>query len=244
MLQGKNMGHLEIPLCDIKLAIDNFADAYQIGNWEAKIADFGLSRFYPETHEANTIYTDNIAGTYIYLDPEYQNTGKLKKEVDIYSFGVVLFEIMSGKTANDPVYIKENIRGLAPVARRRFKEGTINKLVDPKIMEEVDEFNSDDHIGGGGFGMVSKTLTHANGSSSFARRLDKSQDASNGSLDNHLRHESFTWMKRLKICIDIASGLAFLHGGALTKEMVIHRDIKSANILINDDWKAKILDSI
>ncbi|GKC64638.1 kinase-like domain, phloem protein 2-like protein [Tanacetum coccineum] len=322
-------------------------------NWEAKIADFGLSRFYPEGHEANTLYTDNIAGTYIYLDPEYQNTGKLKKEVDIYSFGVVLFEIMSGKTANDPVYIAENIRGLAPVARRRFEEGTINKMVDPKIMEEVDEFKSTlnkgpnqdslitfiriayqclsetqnerptaeivlkelekalsfqenhkdnlqisfediknatressrrNHIGGGGFGKVYKgQLTHANGSSSIAaKRLDKTQGqgehellmeleilfeykheniiglvgycnekhekiivyehASNGSLDNHLRHESFTWMKRLKICIDIASGLAFLHGGALTKEMVIHRDIKSANILINDDWKAKISD--
>ncbi|GKG38211.1 kinase-like domain, phloem protein 2-like protein, partial [Tanacetum coccineum] len=64
-------------------------------NWEAKIADFGLYRFYPETHEAITLYTDNVAGTYVYLDPEYQNTGKLKKEVDIYSFGVVLFEIMS-----------------------------------------------------------------------------------------------------------------------------------------------------
>ncbi|KAJ0735729.1 putative protein kinase RLK-Pelle-LRR-I-1 family [Helianthus annuus] len=61
--------------------------------------------------------------------------------------------------------------------------------------------------------------------------------ASNGSLDMHLRDASITRMKRLKIGIDIATGLDFLHGGG---DPVIHRDLKSANILLNDDWKAKI----
>ncbi|KAJ0735757.1 putative protein kinase RLK-Pelle-LRR-I-1 family [Helianthus annuus] len=63
--------------------------------------------------------------------------------------------------------------------------------------------------------------------------------ASNGSLDRHLRDASITWTKRLKIGIDIATGLDFLHGGGYP---VIHRDVKSANILLNDDWKAKITD--
>ncbi|KAJ0733894.1 putative protein kinase RLK-Pelle-CrRLK1L-1 family [Helianthus annuus] len=68
------------------------------------------------------------------------------------------------------------------------------------------------------------------------------EHASNRSLDRCLDNKSLTWTKRLKICIDVARGLAFLHGGAPTKEMVIHRDIKSANILLNADWKAKISD--
>ncbi|XP_076945197.1 uncharacterized protein LOC143616169 [Bidens hawaiensis] len=68
------------------------------------------------------------------------------------------------------------------------------------------------------------------------------EHASNRSLDRYLNDASLTWTKRLKICIDIARGLAFLHGGAPTKEIVIHRDIKSANILLNVDWKAKISD--
>lgn len=66
--------------------------------------------------------------------------------------------------------------------------------------------------------------------------------ASRGSLDKHLSNNGLTWRKRLEICIDIASGLDFLHGGAVTQEVVIHRDIKSYNILLNDDWKAKIAD--
>lgn len=68
------------------------------------------------------------------------------------------------------------------------------------------------------------------------------EHSSKGSLDRHLNDVSLTWTKRLQICIDVASGLDFLHCGVVTDERVIHRDIKSANILLNDDWKAKISD--
>ncbi|MFS8008570.1 putative protein kinase RLK-Pelle-CrRLK1L-1 family [Helianthus anomalus] len=51
---------------------------------------------------------------------------------------------------------------------------------------------------------------------------------------------NLTWRKRLEICIDVASGLEFLHQHVVTRKKVIHRDIKSASILLNDDWKAKI----
>ncbi|PWA89216.1 protein kinase-like domain, Phloem protein 2-like protein [Artemisia annua] len=66
--------------------------------------------------------------------------------------------------------------------------------------------------------------------------------ASNISLDMHLKDASLTWTKRLKIAIDVAVGLDFLHGGVVTQDMVIHRDIKSSNILLTADWKAKITD--
>ncbi|KAI3738098.1 hypothetical protein L2E82_28116 [Cichorium intybus] len=66
--------------------------------------------------------------------------------------------------------------------------------------------------------------------------------SSRGSLNKHLHYKDLTWMKRLAICIDIASGLAFLHEGGSRQETVIHRDIKGSNILLSDDWKAKISD--
>ncbi|XP_071712449.1 probable serine/threonine-protein kinase PBL28 [Rutidosis leptorrhynchoides] len=66
--------------------------------------------------------------------------------------------------------------------------------------------------------------------------------ASNGSLYGHLSNESLTWRNRLNICIDVVTGMDFLHGGIRGKEVVIHRDIKSDNILLFDDWKAKIGD--
>ncbi|PWA72218.1 protein kinase-like domain, Phloem protein 2-like protein [Artemisia annua] len=67
--------------------------------------------------------------------------------------------------------------------------------------------------------------------------------ACRGSLDSWLEDDALTWRKRLEICIDIANGLAFLHGTSETKqEVVIHRDIKSANVLLHGDWQAKIAD--
>ncbi|MFS8026605.1 putative protein kinase RLK-Pelle-LRR-I-1 family [Helianthus anomalus] len=66
------------------------------------------------------------------------------------------------------------------------------------------------------------------------------EHAVNGSLEDHVNNTSLTWGKRLKICIDIACGLDFLHGGSITGDVVIHRDIKSRNILLDDDMNAKI----
>ncbi|KAL4582456.1 hypothetical protein LXL04_007006 [Taraxacum kok-saghyz] len=66
--------------------------------------------------------------------------------------------------------------------------------------------------------------------------------APKGSLARHLANKDLTWRMRLEICIDIARGLEFLHGGGVTQEAMMHRDIKSSNILLGDDWKAKISD--
>ncbi|PWA92335.1 serine-threonine/tyrosine-protein kinase catalytic domain-containing protein [Artemisia annua] len=111
-------------------------------NWVAKIADFGLSKFNRVNEEGKTFYTGTIAGTPEYTCPEYKRTGRLKRQIDIYSLGVVLFEILSGKLAYDRIFDEGNETGIAHVARRRFKDGTINDMVDQKIMEEVDELTS------------------------------------------------------------------------------------------------------
>ncbi|GKD63500.1 kinase RLK-Pelle-LRR-I-1 family protein, partial [Tanacetum coccineum] len=67
--------------------------------------------------------------------------------------------------------------------------------------------------------------------------------ASQGCLATWLTSEKLTWRKRLEICVDIAKGLDFLHGtNDVKQEVVIHRDIKSSNILLHDDWKASIAD--
>ncbi|KAM0038401.1 putative protein kinase RLK-Pelle-CR4L family [Helianthus debilis subsp. tardiflorus] len=108
-------------------------------NMKAMVADFGLSVFHPRRQQASTVYTKNIAGTEVYMDPEYLTTFKYKRESDIYSFGVVLFEVLSGRVAYDSFYLGENIKGLAPIARRRFSEGTLKELIDPKMEEEDDD---------------------------------------------------------------------------------------------------------
>ncbi|KAM0005569.1 putative protein kinase RLK-Pelle-LRR-I-1 family [Helianthus debilis subsp. tardiflorus] len=108
-------------------------------NLKAKVADFGLSKFQPMNQHASTIHTQIVVGTEVYLDPEYSSEFKYKRESDVYSFGVVLFEVMSGRLAYDPIYLRENRMGLAPIARRRFNEGTIKELLDSNMTYEDDD---------------------------------------------------------------------------------------------------------
>ncbi|KAL4564521.1 hypothetical protein LXL04_028585 [Taraxacum kok-saghyz] len=66
----------------------------------------------------------------------------------------------------------------------------------------------------------------------------------NGTLEDQL-HKLVTplsWIQRLKICIGAARGLDYLHTGTGIEFGIIHRDIKSSNILLHESWAAKISD--
>ncbi|KAJ9542524.1 hypothetical protein OSB04_029030 [Centaurea solstitialis] len=66
--------------------------------------------------------------------------------------------------------------------------------------------------------------------------------ASCGSLDRHLSSTTLSWTQRLKICLEAARGLSYLHDPKETQERVLHRDIKSSNILLDENWNAKLSD--
>ncbi|XP_047321661.1 receptor-like protein kinase FERONIA [Impatiens glandulifera] len=74
------------------------------------------------------------------------------------------------------------------------------------------------------------------------------ENMTRGSLADHLyksyndgkgRLEPLPWNRRLKLCIDAARGLSFLHE---SEPAIIHRDVKSTNILLDENWVAKISD--
>ncbi|KAF5783301.1 putative protein kinase RLK-Pelle-LRR-I-1 family [Helianthus annuus] len=340
---------------DQKTIINRDINCASIGldeNFGAKIIDFWWSIFLPPNQEDDTLYVDWI-GRKFNIDPEYKKTGKLKRESDVYGFGVFLFEILCGRLASHLIYLKEGDIGLAHVARRSFSTGSLEEMIDPIIKEEIGEnkfvlnrgpnkdslhtfitiahqcvaetqdqrptmkvvvnklekalffqnnnkdnpkmsledikrvtqnFHGDNFIGGGGFGKVFKgNLQDGEGIKTIvAKRLDtrfgqgeqqffselqilldyKHENViglvgycdendekvliyeylSRGSLDRYLNDTSLTWVKRLNICIDVARALDFLHGGVGKQAKVIHRDIKTENILLNNDWKAKLAD--
>nr|XP_043629433.1 exocyst complex component EXO70A1-like isoform X2 [Erigeron canadensis] len=70
--------------------------------------------------------------------------------------------------------------------------------------------------------------------------------AERGSLEKYLTKGKstvqLTWLQRINICIDAARGLDYLHNHVAQDQRIIHRDIKSANILLSHDWKAMIAD--
>ncbi|KAM0063591.1 putative protein kinase RLK-Pelle-LRR-I-1 family [Helianthus debilis subsp. tardiflorus] len=123
---------------DHKRIINRDICSYNIGldeNLEAKIVNFWWSVFLPPNQEDDALYLDLMGRNY-YIDPEYKKT---KRESDVYGFGVVLFEILCGRLAFDPIYKKQSDIGLAHVVRRSFSTGSIEEMIDPIIKEEIGE---------------------------------------------------------------------------------------------------------
>ncbi|KAJ8440036.1 hypothetical protein Cgig2_020524 [Carnegiea gigantea] len=67
-------------------------------DFEAKVADFGLAKF---SFDTDTHVSTRVMGTFGYLAPEYASSGKLTEKSDVFSFGVVLLELITGRRPVD-----------------------------------------------------------------------------------------------------------------------------------------------
>ncbi|GMI76853.1 avrPphB susceptible 1 [Hibiscus trionum] len=96
-----------------------------------KLSDFGLAKFGPSGDKSYV--STRIMGTHGYCAPEYLNSGKLTMKSDIFSFGVVLLELITGRKALDDSRAREE-RFLADWARPMLRDGmNILSLADPLL---------------------------------------------------------------------------------------------------------------
>ncbi|KAK2984929.1 hypothetical protein RJ640_005670 [Escallonia rubra] len=340
-----------------------------------KISGFGLARSLKSDKTQDT--ASNICGTFGYLAPECISHGQHSTKSDVFSFGVLVLEIISGQSSATFPQSSKNAEDLLSYAWKCWQKGTCLNLVDPILkadtssMEDIvrcvhigllcvqelavdrpsmaavvpmlsspsitlptpfeppcfkhavyrsssmfhdhissalpssehqlcrhfsfgelqlatNNFDDASIIGRGGFGKVYKGAIDNGASIVAIKRLNSGSHQGGpefrtevellprfrhshlvpligycdechemilvykymprGTLADHLHkidkssHAPLFWVQRLKICIGAARGLDYLHTGTGVKDRIIHRDVKSSNILLDEDWEAKISD--
>ncbi|XP_076927968.1 LRR receptor-like serine/threonine-protein kinase FEI 1 isoform X2 [Bidens hawaiensis] len=76
------------------------------GNFEARVSDFGLAKLL-EDEESHI--TTIVAGTFGYLAPEYMQSGRATEKTDVYSFGVLMLEVVSRRRPTDASFIEKGL---------------------------------------------------------------------------------------------------------------------------------------
>ncbi|RHN44455.1 putative protein kinase RLK-Pelle-CrRLK1L-1 family [Medicago truncatula] len=105
--------------------------------WVAKVSDFGLSKVGPTgistTHHVSTM----VKGSLGYLDPQYYMLQRLTLKSEVYSFGVVLLEVLC---ARPPLVrdLDKNTTSLVCWFKRCYDEGVaIEQIVDPSLKDSI-----------------------------------------------------------------------------------------------------------
>uniref|UniRef100_A0A7N0TDZ6 non-specific serine/threonine protein kinase n=1 Tax=Kalanchoe fedtschenkoi TaxID=63787 RepID=A0A7N0TDZ6_KALFE len=102
-----------------------------------KISDFGLAKL---DEDENTHISTRIAGTFGYMAPEYAMRGYLTDKADVYSFGILALEIVSGRS-NTSYRAKDDCFYLLDWVLILKEKGRLMDLIDPKLKGE---FNKDE----------------------------------------------------------------------------------------------------
>ncbi|MCO5600140.1 hypothetical protein L7F22_054248, partial [Adiantum nelumboides] len=104
-------------------------------DYRAKVSDFGLVKLASE--EKNSIET-RLAGTFGYLAPEYAVTGRVTTKSDVFSFGVVLMELITGRRALDETQPEDSVHLAAWFRRMSAGSDDFLNAIDP-VLEVTEE---------------------------------------------------------------------------------------------------------
>ncbi|KAL2561851.1 hypothetical protein GLYMA_20G139700v4 [Glycine max] len=115
-------------------------------NMNPKISDFGMAKIFQA--DQTQVNTGRIVGTYGYMSPEYAMRGQFSVKSDVFSFGVLVLEIVSGKK-NTEFYQSNHADDLLSHAWKNWTEKTPLELLDPTLRGSYsrNEVNRCIHIG-------------------------------------------------------------------------------------------------
>lgn len=102
-------------------------------NFEAQVADFGLAKLAADT---NTHVSTRVMGTFGYLAPEYATSGKVTEKSDVFSFGVVLLELITGRKPVDtfrPYGDESLVEWARPLLTEALEKDDFDELVDSRL---------------------------------------------------------------------------------------------------------------
>ncbi|KAG6538729.1 probable serine/threonine-protein kinase At1g01540 [Zingiber officinale] len=101
-------------------------------HWNAKVSDFGLAKL---LCSERTYVTTRVMGTFGYVAPEYASTGMLNERSDIYSFGILIMEIVTGRSPVDYTRPPGEVN-LIDWLKTMVGERRSEQVVDPKMPEK------------------------------------------------------------------------------------------------------------
>ncbi|XP_030930518.1 receptor-like kinase TMK4 [Quercus lobata] len=111
-----------------------------LGNdMRAKVADFGLVKIAPDGKNS---LTTRLAGTFGYLAPEYGATGRVTTKADVYAFGVVLMQLITGRKAVDDTLPNENPHLVTWFCKILNKKERIPMAIDQTINPDEETMES------------------------------------------------------------------------------------------------------
>ncbi|PON76496.1 Mitogen-activated protein kinase kinase kinase [Parasponia andersonii] len=109
--------------------------------FDAKVSDFGLAKSFSDTNTHITHISTRVVGTFGYLAPEYASSGKLTEKSDIYSYGVMLLELITGRppiNSTDPMRNQGLVEWARPLLAQALEQGYFETLVDPRMQSKYD----------------------------------------------------------------------------------------------------------
>ncbi|GLT98571.1 hypothetical protein SLE2022_160710 [Rubroshorea leprosula] len=102
--------------------------------FEAKVSDFGLAKF---CSDVNTHVSTRVMGTFGYLAPECASSGKLTDKSDVFSFGVMLLELITGRQPADSFSVDDSLVDWArPLLTRALDDRNFDSLADPRLQNK------------------------------------------------------------------------------------------------------------